>query len=1122
MAKDKVLIPSMRIGLNPPGIVYGGLIYSAASTAGFNGEPTTLNVNVALDAALSSTLGNQRHFSIDKSSLDLTAPVDIFFGNANFYSNMFLTSYEQNESVDNKTLSLRYSDGSVLLDRIFVGLIHEHFEINPIKHGVPNLVELNVKCPKKITQNTSVSSYSNNKDQSNPNSTDGNYTVCSATETITSTRRVFRPLANPTGNPNFNYRVIRQNNNNIWAGGYIILGKEEFSESKCAIRDVSYSYRDLITAIKSFGINVDLSRFPNRRNIDQLSKSYTGTIRDVLQNWVNDLGVTFFWNSKNSKPTLSIVSLSDRSIQYKFEEATKAIEALDKGHGSDMVSGSNTVINSKVHGVDLDGTYSQAFSSVLTRGPSAKQRTKEASEAVLFKCQTINTIGKEKTIGLTGSDEPIKETFINDRRYDDFFTSMCLGKYAPSVRDPYNVRKAINYYDSKQFTDENDNTFYPTDAEPYFRALGLREVIPFTFGEFQKDTEMSSLLRTIEYALGLNQLGTEAYKKIDIHYGKDYKADFHVFLGVYDENLKSTVSKFEDSISGNFIGRHFALSAPAAEYFDCTPYYKVLETLETVPSSTFYGQSQHYKTPMAEFLEDLKDLTLDGLVTSGDLYKSQLYDDLNELIENFKSDCEENNPFFNDDREKGFFHFQRNNAPWFANKTDIDNLLNPFRLADVPTTISRDTGVYASETIASRVKYDIMAAYQPQMYPVPLVVGSEVRRYIERIESDLSGATPAQKELIRLLSLVDKPNPDTNKIVVCFVLKGDRDKADTFDPMSIGDIQIKEPHLKRNTIEEINALQSLCNRTNQTLKRDVDECQTVCETDFVEDMCSSNILGQTKLNCADLENIRDSAFSIEMEPDRAGQIKGLAIQLKRNNPSRVVGIQAEEESTEDKKEKFYSDTRATTTDKDIHFIVAPSQNHHKGILKYTRDHTVTDFGQRKVFDGLHQTFPPIMPTVSSVKYQTQDITQDVVSVYDPDKRQGIIEGEIPIELMAQLTGQISSDGDSQYLTLQNITAQNYHNVLKSNISSQQVITPRESVTYKVYIDQSSGLVDLMTYVSIEYGLESVSLLADAGGYYLDITLSNRPPIDPSLDALFRKVGPIAKAGGPRMSFLRSM
>ena len=1111
MAKDKVSVPSIQIGLNDPGLAYGGVIYSSTATVGYNGSATQLSINVALDTDTSSTYGNAnpRDFSITKNDLDLTSPTEIKFAKVPFFKNMFLSSYEISQEVEDKVLSLTYSDGSVLLDRVFVGLIHEHFEVDPNKHGVLNLVELNIKCPKKVEQNPKISSYAN-ADLANPDKKDGVYEVCSATETVTGLRKTYRKLANSTGDPRANYKTLRQDEGNIWAGGYIVLGKEEFSESKCAVRDVSYSFSELISAIRSFGISVNLSRFPNRKNIDQLTKNYSGTVRDVMQNWGNDLGITFYWDFSRTKPTMAIVNLADRSIQDKFENTIAGIDGLDRGHGSDLISGSDIIINSKQHTVDLNGTYSQAFSSNLTRGPSAQEKQKTFSSPVIFACQTLNVISETAR---SSDGSPTGNQLISGRTLEDYFVSMCLNKYAKSVRDPFLARKAIAA-----------SGISAVNEDGYFKALGFREIVPLTFGNSSGDNKVKQVLNHIQGSLGLTQMLTKTLQSIDIHYGDDYEPEFHVFLAVYDENLKNTSMEIESSVADNFLGKHYTLSAPAAEYFDCNPNYKILETLKTTPSSEFYGQSQHYKTPMAKFLESIDELRIDGLVTDGTLYQNQLFDDTNKLIEDFKKKCEEDNPFFNDDRENGFFHFERN-APWFANQRDIDNLLNPYRLATNNPDASGMKYGYVEDTILNRVRADIMAPYQPFMYDVPLETAPAVRRLLEGQGAIELQSTGPRKQLLKMLTVLDQNMMQGNKVKVVVCMMGDRSSPKNTSAYSIGDITITAPALRRNTIEEINALQSLCDRTNKTLKKDTEECKTLCENDFIEEMCSSEILGQGKLNCADLENIRDSAFSAEIEPDKkTDTIKGWSISLTRTNVNKVnlSNDAGDGVVTTGLPGPLYSDVKQGAVDSSTHFIIGPSQYGHKGILRYERNLTITDFGQRKVFDGLHKTKPIIKPTVSSVRYQTQDITQDIVSIYNPDNRQGIVEGQIPVDVLAQITGEISNDEDNEYLKLQSITASNYHDLLKTNISAQQVTTPRESVNYKIYLDESSGLSDLIGYLKQENGLDGMSIMADAGGYYLNVQFSNRPPMNPSLDVLFRMVKPQAKAAQPKMSFYRSM
>ena len=64
-----------------------------------------------------------------------------------------------------------------------------------------------------------------------------------------------------------------------------------------------------------------------------------------------------------------------------------------------------------------------------------------------------------------------------------------------------------------------------------------------------------------------------------------------------------------------------------------------------------------------------------------------------------------------------------------------------------------------------------------------------------------------------------------------------------------------------------------------------------------------------------------------------------------------------------------------------------------------------------------------------------------------------------------------------------------------------------------------GLID---YLKQENGLDSLTITSDESGYYLNISFSNRPPTQPELEAIYRKVGPISKALQPKNAFYRSM
>ncbi len=109
-------------------------------------------------------------------------------------------------------------------------------------------------------------------------------------------------------------------------------------------------------------------------------------------------------------------------------------------------------------------------------------------------------------------------------------------------------------------------------------------------------------------------------------------------------------------------------------------------------------------------------------------------------------------------------------------------------------------------------------------------------------------------------------------------------------------------------------------------------------------------------------------------------------------------------------------------------------------------------------------------------------------------------------------------GETDYIQLGIKTAADYHNLIKNNLTDLQVDTVREEVNYKIYIDAVNGLSVLSTYLKQENGLDSLSISRDENGYYLSVAMSNRPPVLPELEAIFRKVGPISKSVQPKNSF----
>lgn len=86
-------------------------------------------------------------------------------------------------------------------------------------------------------------------------------------------------------------------------------------QNKYRIRDVVYKFSDLISAIRSIGIKV--GSVPSRIN-DKYYARYTGTIREVLNNWCDDYAISFHWDYSNGIQFIDLkdgVTINDSSIK---------------------------------------------------------------------------------------------------------------------------------------------------------------------------------------------------------------------------------------------------------------------------------------------------------------------------------------------------------------------------------------------------------------------------------------------------------------------------------------------------------------------------------------------------------------------------------------------------------------------------------------------------------------------------------------------------------------------------------------------------------------------------------------------------------------------------------------
>ena len=1124
---DKYRIPNVKVGSGAntqAGRAFNGVIYGVDISMGSDGDPTNITLNVALDSAISGGAGLVREFEINNEHLDLESPVPFKLNDVTLFHNIFLNGFTESSDPSSKTLVVDYVDGAILLDRIFVGALHEHVDGSGFGQNLarwvgnhPYQIEIPARCPVKRKQKINA---------------DGDEViVCDHSVMQTTTGKAIRHLKSVNRDiAQANSMARRIDKRNIWKGGYILIGREEFTEQTCSLKDVSYTFHDLIAGIKAFGILVDHSRFTGYDIL--LTKNYTGTVKDVLQNWMSDLGAYMRWDFQSARPKIVIMRNGDSDeIEKNMGYAIDYIKSQDKREDKALV------INSSNKAVSLDGTYSQAYSSIFNIGPSAKETNRTTTTNVTFTNEGLDTISGVKT---DVNGKKIATKIYNGRQVDDIYISCGLGKFSPELRDIYNARKGINIIDQikggySQFIEKEK------DYMPYFEALGFRAIFPLTFGPLIEgedgDSNAARRLRdniwsfeqgiakltadTIDF--GVEQASAAGNKGEDMG---QIPNKIHFFIGFYEDNLKSYTTQLEQKIANQYLGKHYTMQAPFSQIFDdrFCPYQKTLESLKTVPATEYFAHNEYHRSPMHEFIEDISDLQISF---DNDSYENVLFDKLRKMKRDISYECKQE--MISNARNKGFFYFNRQSAAWATFPKDIKNLLNPWTLIlddkykDGPENISNESR-YRSETLSKRVRKNILKNYVPTNHPLSVVpslyvnVDDDDSTQLERDLRDYfasevlnSGRSVGVKAVLCVLKTED-PKKVGNK----FIGKG------TLPLHKVGDIEIdfggkdtRAENFKfktvRNPIEELNALKAYCDRINGVYADKQNDCKTICEYDLMQSICG---------DCGEMEEIADAAHDLAIIGHaKTGHIYTKCISLKRRDPSYDVTGNAENE-------KLYSNTQNRAGNRSENAliyrksdIIFPSEAPHGGALKYTRAKTTTDMGIRKVFDGAnagHVVKPS--KTASSLKYMTNDISQAILSAINSEE--GLIDGELPINLMIDMA--IDQENTGALRKLQSISALKYHRLIRHHLFDKHSDKPKETHNFKIYLGSEVAVKQLMLYLTPLHGLATFSMAADEAGLYINLSFNNKSMPRPEIENLFRKIGPLVKGYGHKFATLSTL
>lgn len=376
----------------PVGYAFGGWIYNIDCSIGFSKEPTTVTVKIAL-GNLGEVGGDDYSskpitFDITKDDLYLITQAgveslyDIEVDGKKFES-FVMYSYDKDISQRDKVLTVIFKDYSVVLDKIYVGLVNRQGN----KKVYPALATgvLPIKCPDcqftgssfvhsgELVRRLDLGSYvgMNGKIGDNFAPVISSLPLHGLNSNVYDFWSKLSDFAVQT-TPVFSAPEDNFNLN----GGYLIIGTEDMPQENCgSLPEVRYSLPELLWSTKLRGISY-LGAFPTGYTTNTLfyKQNYVGTLREVLQNWCSDYALDFHVSGKSfigmdvSKPIdiLSITGILDpNTVTGDLVDFTR-----------------ESAVSSYKESFSLDNTYAQSVITYNTRPASSTTKTKNIQKHV--------------------------------------------------------------------------------------------------------------------------------------------------------------------------------------------------------------------------------------------------------------------------------------------------------------------------------------------------------------------------------------------------------------------------------------------------------------------------------------------------------------------------------------------------------------------------------------------------------------------------------------------------------------------------------------------------------------------------------------------------------------------
>jgi hypothetical protein len=600
----------------PTSFGWGGWIYNADCNIGFSNTPTEITLNIVLEADERQQMSSV--FNINTQDLRMDAGdgndenlYDINFNGINF-TDFVLYSYDISIEAGSKVLTVVLKDYSVILDKIYVGLLKR--QGNKFVRSAVSEVRFPVNCPDCQLNGSSFVQHGVAYRDINYGSYCGiNGSAYDNFEGLSTDGNVYRRWEKL-------FQISPSSVKFDLNGGYVIIGTEDITEEKCGdLGGISYTFNQLLATLRYRGIILE-GAFPQSINESDFAyrQNYIGTLREVLQQWCSDLGLDFFCNGKRF---VGINISKSLDIQKITEIADPTTEL-----GQNFALNKNTAILSYKESNSIENSYRQSIITANTRPRQSKIHTKSPKRyvgfiplhPVDFNIPNRNRIERFDLFGNSYSDFAWANSFepgstdlsrnlyqLDNRTFEDVDTAIALSHYDSDLRDIYCQDKAI-YGGSEEIRAAN------------FKALGFIPLIEIS-NSYDKSVAIESVFGSAGDEVQNICLDSRYYK---------------VYIGYSYSKLKEDIVRWEQS-AGDSMYKYGALTKGLMQGL---PYIPSDVINDISPAAGLYGNHgtsttkiTHAFEPNAEQYYELyeapfKDIILySGLRNRGDYFPEQLY-----------------------------------------------------------------------------------------------------------------------------------------------------------------------------------------------------------------------------------------------------------------------------------------------------------------------------------------------------------------------------------------------------------------------------------------------------------------------------------------------------------------